>query len=132
VAVIEHLASAARIANARPLHLRAEDWAREAGREAYDVATARAVAPLPVLLEYASPLLREGGLVVAWRGVRNARDEDAAAQVAPMVGLEPTDVLQVAPFEGARARHLHLYLKASPTPDRFPRRAGAALKRPLV
>jgi 16S rRNA (guanine527-N7)-methyltransferase len=40
-------------------------------------------------------------------------------------------VLHVEPLEGARERHLHVYRKASPTPERFPRRAGMAVKRPL-
>jgi uncharacterized protein (DUF849 family) len=41
-------------------------------------------------------------------------------------------VLKVTPFAGARYLHLHLYLKDRETPDRFPRRSGAASKRPLA
>jgi 16S rRNA (guanine527-N7)-methyltransferase len=48
------------------------------------------------------------------------------------VGLERGDVVPVTPYEGSRNRHLYLYLKVRDTPDRFPRRAGAAAKRPLA
>jgi 16S rRNA (guanine527-N7)-methyltransferase len=37
----------------------------------------------------------------------------------------------VEPFEGARERHLHVMRKVAPTPGRFPRRPGMAVKRPL-
>src|SRR4051812_46920566 len=56
--VIERLASAAGLENARALPVRAEEWAAADGRGAYDVATARAVASLAVLVEYAAPLLK--------------------------------------------------------------------------
>ena len=72
-AVAARLAQAADVANARPVTARAEEWAGlppglGGGREAYDVVTARAVAPLAVLVEYAAPLLRAGGVLVAWKG----------------------------------------------------------------
>jgi 16S rRNA (guanine527-N7)-methyltransferase len=92
---------------------------------------ARAVAALPVLVEYAAPLLREGGVLVAWKGVRSREEEAAGARAAAEVGLEPEEALRVEPFEGARDRHLHVFRKIAPTPERFPRRAGMAVKRPL-
>jgi 16S rRNA (guanine527-N7)-methyltransferase len=41
-------------------------------------------------------------------------------------------VVPVTPFPGAHSRHLHIYVKTAPTPDRFPRRPGMARKRPLA
>jgi 16S rRNA (guanine527-N7)-methyltransferase len=128
-AVIGRLAQAARIENAQPVTARAEEWA--AFPREYDAVVARAVAALPVLVEYAAPLLREGGVLVAWKGARSADEEASGAGAAAAVGLEPVRVLRVEPFEGARDRHLHVYRKIAPTPERFPRRAGMAAKRPL-
>ena len=54
------------LANAEVVCGRAEAWADGLGR--CDVVTARALAALPVLCEYAAPLLREGGVLVAWKG----------------------------------------------------------------
>jgi 16S rRNA (guanine527-N7)-methyltransferase len=93
--------------------------------------TARAVAGLPVLVEYAAPLLRLSGMLVAWKGARDPAEEELGRAAADEVGLALADVLRVEPFEGARNRHLHLYRKVAPTPGRFPRRPGMAAKRPL-
>jgi 16S rRNA (guanine527-N7)-methyltransferase len=61
------------LANAEVVHARAEAW--DAGLGRHDVVAVRALASLPVLCEYAAPLLREGGVLVAWKGV--VRDEEA-------------------------------------------------------
>jgi 16S rRNA (guanine527-N7)-methyltransferase len=135
-AVIERLARAAKIGNTRAVTARAEEWgatpaALGGGGSAYDVVTARAVAALPVLAEYAAPLLRVGGVLVAWKGARDPGEEDRGRRAAEQLGLQAAGVLRVEPFEGARDRHLHVFRKISPTPERFPRRAGMAAKRPL-
>jgi 16S rRNA (guanine527-N7)-methyltransferase len=131
-AVIERVALAAGLTNARALPVRAEEWAGSEGRGAYDLATARAVAPLAVLVEYAAPLLSLRGSLVAWKGARDPTEEAAGGAAAEMVGLRPVEVLNVAPFPGAIDLNLYLYSKERETPDRFPRRPGAAAKRPLA
>lgn len=135
-AVIARLAQAAKLENARAVTARAEDWARTpaalgGGGEAYGAVTARAVAALPVVVEYAAPLLCKEGVLVAWKGARDPAEESRGAAAAALLGLAPERVLWVEPFEGARDRHLHVFRKISPTPERFPRRAGMAAKRPL-
>jgi 16S rRNA (guanine527-N7)-methyltransferase len=85
-----------------------------------------------VLAEYAAPLLREGGVLVAWKGARDPGEEAAAATAADRLGLAQRAVLPVRPFEGARHRHLHVLAKVAPTPAGFPRRPGMARKRPLA
>ena len=131
-AAIERLAGAAGLGNALVRAVRAEEWGRAGGAQAYDVVTARAVAPLAVLAEYAAPLLREGGVLVAWKGSRDGAEEAAGAAACARLGLEPARILRVTPFEGARERHLHVLAKVAPTPPAFPRRPGMARKRPLA
>jgi 16S rRNA (guanine527-N7)-methyltransferase len=128
-AYLEDTIARAGIQNAQVVCARAENWT--AGASANDVVTARAVGPQPVVLEYAAPLLRLDGTLVDWRGARVASEERAAARAAGELGLALVDIEKVQPFEGARDRHLHLYLKVRETPARFPRRAGMARKRPL-
>jgi 16S rRNA (guanine527-N7)-methyltransferase len=135
-AVIARLAQAAELTNARAVTARAEEWgatpaAVGGGREAYDAVVVRAVAALPVLAEYAAPLLRTGAVLVAWKGARDAAEEAAGARAAEELGLVADDVVRVEPFEGARDRHLHVMRKVAATPARFPRRPGMAVKRPL-
>jgi len=115
--------------NAEVVHSRAETWKEGIGRS--DVVTARALAPLDVLAEYAAPLLRLGGVLVAWRGKRELEGEGDAARAAEILGLEVREPLQVRPYHGAEHRYLHVMSKVRETPDRFPRRDGMARKRRL-
>ena len=118
------------LANAAVVNARAEDW--PAGLGAHDLVTARALAPLNVLVEYAAPLLEQDGALVAWKGRRDPAEEADGDAAARQLGLELRDVARVQPFEAARDRHLYLYLKVGPTPNGYPRRPGMARKRPLT
>jgi 16S rRNA (guanine527-N7)-methyltransferase len=129
-AFLERAVQVAGLPNASVVCGRAEEWSD--GMCAQDVVTARALAPLAVILEYAAPLLREGGTVVAWKGRREAGEEAAGQAAAAELGLELVEVRHVDPFPAARDRQLHVYRGLRPTPDRFPRRAGMAAKRPLA
>lgn len=126
---IRAAAAAASAGNAHVVVDRAESWS--AGSGACDVITARAVAPLAVIAEYAAPLLKEGGVLVAWKGRRDPDEERAASAAASELGLAVDEVRAVEPYVGAEHRHLHLLRKVAPTPPRFPRRPGMARKRPL-
>ena len=120
---------AAGLGNARVVHARAEDW--PAGLGAHDLVTARALAALPVLCEYAAPLLADGGSLVAWKAAVEPAEAEAGATAAGLVGLEPVEVRAVDPSPEAERRTLHVFRKIAPTPERFPRRPGMAVKRPL-
>jgi 16S rRNA (guanine527-N7)-methyltransferase len=128
--VITRLATAANIPNATAIPARAEEWAID-HRATYDTVTARALAALPILLEYAAPLLALGGVLVAWKGARDPAEERSAAKAAETLGMTLLEVIPVRPFKGSQQRHLYVYAKESPTPARFPRRPGMATKRPL-
>jgi 16S rRNA (guanine527-N7)-methyltransferase len=123
---IAALAEAAALPNAHAVHARVEEHAGT-----YDVVTARALAELPVVLEYAAPLLDEGGTVVVWQGRRDHDEERRAGIAAEELGFAREDVRSVRPFPRAEHRHLHSYVKVAPTPAKYPRRAGMARKRPL-
>ncbi|HEY5053417.1 MAG TPA: 16S rRNA (guanine(527)-N(7))-methyltransferase RsmG, partial [Solirubrobacterales bacterium] len=77
-AFIERAASETGIANAKVINARSEDLAKGPERETYDVVTARAVGRLSTLAELASPLLKENGVLIAWKG---KRDEDEESQL---------------------------------------------------
>ena len=126
-AVIERLAEAAGLSGVRALPVRVE----ELGRSDYSVVTARALAPLSVLVEYAAPLLGDQGVLVAWKGELSAEELDAGSRASARVGMELGPVLPAEPFPGARSRRLVVARKVAPTPEEFPRRPGMARKRPL-
>lgn len=122
-------AAACGAGNARAVHVRAEEWSEGLG--ACDLVVARAVAPLAVVAEYAAPLLRIGGALVAWRGRRDPADEHAGTAAAHELGLAVSVPTRVRPYPEALHRHLHVMVKRESTPARFPRRAGMAQRRPL-
>jgi 16S rRNA (guanine527-N7)-methyltransferase len=128
-AFLARAVSAMGIENVTVVCERAESW--RDGLGAHDLVTARALAPLNVLVEYAAPLLDAGGALVAWKGRRDEREEADGAAAAAQTGLAPTAIRPVRPWTGAEHLHLHLYLKVGSTPNRFPRRPGIASKRPL-
>ena len=109
---------------------RAEILGRDAAhREQFDLVAARACAPLPVLVEYALPLVRLGGVMVAWKGAVPADElrtgRSAAAQLGGAVEVLPTGVDALGDHQFVLVR------KVDATPDRYPRRPGQPAKRPL-
>lgn len=128
-AFIGEAAAAMGLTNVDVACVRAEEWKDGVG--VCDVVTARALAPLSVIYEYAAPLLRDGGSVVAWKGeVDEAESADGAA-AATLLGLEEEPALGVRPFAGSERRTLLVARKIAPTPAVYPRRTGIATKRPL-
>ena len=83
---LESAVAACAARNAVVVHARVEAWEDGIGR--CDLVVARALAPLPVVAEYAAPLLAPGGALVAWRGRRDPDDEAAATRAAAELGLE--------------------------------------------
>jgi 16S rRNA (guanine527-N7)-methyltransferase len=132
---IERAAEAAGLANVRVICERSESWAVEpepdGGREAYEVVTARAVGRLATLAELASPLLADGGALVAWKGRRDPDEEAELARAAGGLAIELEEVRWVGPYAGSQNRHLYRLRKDGPTPAGLPRRPGMAKKRPL-
>jgi 16S rRNA (guanine527-N7)-methyltransferase len=113
--------------------VRAEELGRaQPHRGRYDAVTARACAPLPVLVEYALPLLRIGGRLVAWKGTLAARDPElrAGARASRQLGGSPPRV--VASGLPALGGHTFVLVdKVAATPVGFPRRPGEPARRPL-
>jgi 16S rRNA (guanine527-N7)-methyltransferase len=111
---------------------RAEDVGRNpALRATFDLAVARALAPLAVLVEYALPLLRDRGVLAATKGSRVA--EELVEARAAIVALDGTvdAVLPLAVTSGAAPQQVVIVKRSGMLDDRFPRRAGMPSRRPL-
>jgi 16S rRNA (guanine527-N7)-methyltransferase len=127
---IQRAIDAAGIANASVVNARSEEIAAAEKRESYDAVTARAVGRLSTLAELASPLLREDGVLVAWKGKRDPDEEQQLQQAAEQLAIRPGRILDVGDRAGSKHRHLHILRKLGPTPADLPRRPGMAKKRP--
>lgn len=121
------------ITNATVVTARAEDIARRPGcREAFDIAIARAVAPLPVLLEYLLPLCRLKGMAVALKKGNLAAELAAAERAAHVLGGGRMRPLPVSiPGIDDDGRVVVVVPKARPSPAAYPRRAGLPARQPL-
>ena len=118
-------AAAALHAPCTVVHARSEEYGRGEGRDRFQAAFARALAPPPVAAELVLPLVAAGGAAILWTGA--LVDDDALADTAAIVGGAVEAV-----HEAAAGRRLVVLRKVAATPERFPRRPGIARARPLV
>jgi len=108
---------------------RAEDLGRDPNyRERFDVAVARALAPMPVLAELCLPLVRVGGRLLAQK--TEAEDLDSARHAIEVLGGLLAGA--AAAPSGARLKGTVVIVeKIRPTPDTYPRRPGVPARKPL-
>ena len=118
--------------NAEALHLRAEDAGRASAlREGFDLAVARAVAPMNVLCEYLLPLVRVGGHAVALKGPTLPEELAGAGPAIRLLGGAVERQVEL-PMPGRDWDHRAAILrKVAPTPEKYPRKAGQPEKKPL-
>ncbi|MGE5509418.1 MAG: 16S rRNA (guanine(527)-N(7))-methyltransferase RsmG [Chitinophagales bacterium] len=131
-AFLKLLAEELGLRNVTVVGQRAEEVGRARGHRAqYDVATARAVAALPVIMEYLLPLVRVGGSAVALKGPEVEKEIEAGRKAARQLGGWWVRVEDIALPEGAGQRRLAVVRKDRPTPEQYPRRTGVPAKKPL-
>ena len=119
--------------NVRCIHARAEEAARTAEhRAAYDIAVSRAVARLPVLLEYTLPFVRVGGTLLALKGRAYAEEQKEARRAAEVLGggRITARLVRLPGLDDVRA--MLTVTKERQTPAAYPRGGGAPTRRPIV
>lgn len=132
VVFLEHVVEELGLRGVEVVWERAENFARQpAHRERYDVAMSRAVAHVATLAEYALPLLRLGGILVAQKGAEIDEEVESALAAIEVVGGRLREVQTVFVPGISDPRHLVVVEKAATTPHKFPRRTGMPGKRPL-
>ena len=124
-AVIENIG----LKNCRVVNGRAEDIARSELREGFDIAVARALAPLNVLIEYLMPFVKPSGIAVCWKGPNVFEELETAQNAAKLCSGEIEEIRTVA-FENRNA-YIVSILKTANISDKYPRRAGIPSKRAL-
>ena len=131
-AFMDEVVSSLRLRNTRILRMRAEEAGQLAiHRERFDIATARAVAPLPVLMEYLLPFIRIGGYALLWQGPSAQAGITDASNAARLMGgwLQESLRVQIADRDW---NHIIIPVtKMTPTPLRYPRRTGIPERRPV-
>jgi 16S rRNA (guanine527-N7)-methyltransferase len=119
------------IQNITTVHSRLEDFGRSQEREQFDVATARALGPLPVVAELGLPLLRVGGLLIVPRGQPTDLELGDAAAACELLGGRLEGVVPNPTGSIDPVGFVVMMAKTASTSPRFPRRPGMPARNPL-
>jgi len=132
VAFCQHIVTTLNLEDVVILQTRAEEVGHQAEhREQYDWAVARAVAQMPILLEYLLPLVRVGGQVLAMKGDSAPAEAQSAENAAQTLGGHLRQLFPVILPGVVEERYLVVIDKIAATPEKYPRRVGLPTKRPL-
>lgn len=113
------------------LHGRAEDLARTSMRDSYDLCVSRAVSQLNVLCEYCMPFIRPGGCFISYKGAKTMEELEASGKAIELLGGQLNQVTDQVVLSDGIKRGFVVIDKVSLTEDKYPRRAGKPLKKPL-
>lgn len=120
------------LSGVKTVHARAEDFGRDAHYRGYfNTVSARALARLPVLLEYTLPVLKINGLFLALKGSQVNDELVESAKALKLLGGKVEGIEYFNLGEGAEHRALVLIRKAKETPSQYPRQAGTPSKDPI-
>ena len=115
----------------KTVHLRAEEAGKnKLYREKYDYATARAVANLPVLLEYCTPLVKKGGTFISMKGPSANEEISLCDNAIRVLGLSKPNII-CETLTGDEQRTFVMFKKISQTPPKYPRKPSDISKQPL-
>lgn len=116
----------------KAVHMRAEDAGKSAEfRERFDAAAARAVASMPVLLEYCLPFVRTGGVFIAMKG-SSTEEISMSEKALEILGGKIEEVKEFTLPDTDIKRSIVIVRKLRQTPTKYPRKAGKPSKEPLV
>lgn len=119
--------------NIKSTHGRAEDEAmKKEKREQYDVAVSRAVASLPVLLEYLLPFVKIGGICICMKGSNIEEELNNSKKALEELGGKIEKIDNFKLLDSDVTRNIIIIRKIKQTPSKYPRKAGTAVKSPVV
>lgn len=114
------------------IHGRAEDFARdESYREQYDIATARAVAGLPVLMEFCVPFVKVGGYFICLKGPNANLELEESKAAMEVLGVEFIEKINIELPDSELNHNILVFKKVENTPAKYPRKAGKPAKNPI-
>lgn len=122
-----------RLKDVEVIHARSEEAARNKKyREKFDLATARAVARLPIICEYCLPFVKDGGTFIALKGRQYEEEATQAQKAIKVLGGEISDIMPVKLPEIDDKRAVIYIRKVKSTPKTYPRKAGTPERNPIV
>lgn len=130
--ILDEIAHELGLSNVKTFHARAEDLGQNRDyREKYDLCLSRAVAKLPVLLEYCLPFVKKGGYVGAYKAGDIQEELKDAARALKILGGKYQEETLFDPINKELDHKILWFKKEFPTPKAYPRKAGTPGKQPL-
>ncbi|MFL8712544.1 16S rRNA (guanine(527)-N(7))-methyltransferase RsmG [Clostridioides sp. GD02377] len=130
---LEEVSRELELANIKFIHGRAEDFGKdEKYREKYDIATARAVAGLPILMEFCVPFVKVGGYFICLKGPNANLELEESQKAIDILGLEFAEKIDVELPEIDLNHNILVFKKIKETPVKYPRKAGKPAKNPII
>lgn len=118
--------------NVEFIHGRAEDFGKDENyREQYDIATARAVAGLPILMELCVPFIKVGGYFVCLKGPNANLELEESKAAMEVLGVEFIEKIDVELPDSELKHNILVFKKVINTPEKYPRKAGKLSKKPI-
>lgn len=114
------------------IHGRAEDFGKDENyRECFDIATARAVAGLPALMEFCVPFVKVGGHFVCLKGPNANLELEESKKAMEVLGIEYIEKIDIKLPEIDLDHNILVFKKVENTPSKYPRKAGKVTKNPI-
>ena len=114
------------------IHGRAEDFGKDENyRECFDIATARAVAGLPALMEFCVPFVKVGGHFVCLKGPNANLELEESKKAMEVLGIEYIEKIDIKLPEIDLDHNILVFMKVKNTPSKYPRKAGKVTKNPI-
>lgn len=130
---LEEVSRELELANIKFIHGRAEDFGKDGKyREKYDIATARAVAGLPILMEFCVPFVKVGGYFICLKGPNANLELEESQKAIDILGLEFVEKIDVELPEIDLNHNILVFKKIKETPVKYPRKAGKPAKNPII
>ncbi|NMS90760.1 16S rRNA (guanine(527)-N(7))-methyltransferase RsmG [Clostridioides difficile] len=130
---LEEVSRELELTNIKFIHGRAEDFGKdEKYREKYDIATARAVAGLPILMEFCVPFVKVGGYFICLKGPNANLELEESKKAIDILGLEFVEKIDVELPEIDLNHNILVFKKVKETPVKYPRKAGKPAKNPII
>ncbi len=130
---VQKAALAMGLSNISPICARAEAPELRKFREAFDVATGRAMAAMPVFTELTLPFVKKDGVLIAMKGAQGTKELEEAARAISLLGgkvLKDAELTLQTTSE-AETRHILVISKEKTSPNQYPRNYSAITKKPL-
>lgn len=129
---LEEVSKELKLDNITFIHGRAEDFGKdEKYREKYDIATARAVAGLPILMEFCVPFVKVGGYFICLKGPNANLELEESQKAINILGLKFVEKIDVELPEMDLNHNILVFKKIKETPVKYPRKAGKPAKNPI-